>query len=157
SLEAMSDADVLEAVPQLVAQAQRAQTAALAMIGELDRRGLWALDGAISTKRWLATHAELSTKEAGQLVKTARSLGAPSAVAVPLEDGELSLPKGCALAGLHTPRTAQAFERDEPDLVDRARELSVDGVVRMARYWKAGADNGVEPAEERHQAHLSQT
>jgi hypothetical protein len=69
----LSDDELKEHVRNLIELVDQTQANLLALVGEFDSRGTWAIDGEVDARSWLAHHNDLSSSEAGRLLKRARS------------------------------------------------------------------------------------
>lgn len=129
-----------------------------AAIAEMDRRGCHVTDGAVSTKTWLAHHTGVTRAIAGARVRLAKRLARMPVMAAGLAAGEVTEPHARCLARCLTPRTLEAFARDEAMLTDRARELGADLFDTVITRWLAVNDqDGPEPGGAPSELHASRT
>ena len=129
-----------------------------AAIAELDRRGSYTTDGAVSAKTWLAHHTGVTRAIAGSRVRLAKRLARMPVMAAALAIGEVTEPHARSLARCLTPRTLEAFARDEAMLTDSACELGADVFDAVVSRWLAVNDqDGPEPGGAPSELHASRT
>jgi hypothetical protein len=146
---------LLCSLAQVRATVDAVEAAALA---EMDRRGCYVADGAVSTKSWLAHYTGVSRTVAGARLRLAKRLARMPTMAVALENGEVSGDHARSLGRCLTPRTLEAFARDETELTDRARELGADVFDAVVSRWLAVNDqDGPEPGGPPSELHASRT
>lgn len=130
------------------AAVDRAKSRRLAAAAEWDRRQAWAADGAGSGRCWLAERATLSRAEAGGVLRTTKVVASAPMIAEAVADGSLPVAKAEVLAGVVTKATEARFVDDQAILLDGAKRLPVDEVVKLARWWQRLADqDGTEPKD----------
>ena len=142
----------------LFALAARVDAAISGLVGEVDRRGLYQLDGARSPAAWLAHRCRLAPGEAAQRVKVARRLRDMPLAAEAFAAGEVHLSHVAVLARAWTPERAEPFAHVEDSFVTAARHVSPPDLGRLVDRWVDALD-GDEPADryERRRLHLSRT
>ena len=129
-----------------------------AAIAEMERRGCFVTDGAVSTKTWLAHYTGITRAVAGSRVRLAKRLSRMPLLAAALASGDVTELHARSLGRCLTPRTMEAFARDEAMLTDRARELGADLFDAVVSRWLAVNDqDGPEPSGPDSQLHASRT
>jgi hypothetical protein len=116
-------------------------------LAEFDGRCAYAADGAVNTAAWLAHHTGASRAIAGGRVLAAKRLKRMPLMADALAAGTVTDVHVRALGRCLTPRTIEAFNRDEALLVEQAQLLEADdfNVVVTKWLWLNDVD-GVDPA-----------
>lgn len=160
SIEAAALDDV--ALKDLLRSLGRARAALDALeasaIAEMDHRGCFITDGAVNTRSWLAHHTAISRPVAGARLRLAKRLARMPVMAATLLSGEVTEQHARSLGRCLTPRTLEAFARDEADLTDRARELGADLFDAVVSRWLAVHDqDGPEPGGPASELHASRT
>ena len=142
----------------LFALAARVDAAISGLVGEVDRRGLYQLDGARSPAAWLARRCRLAPGEAAQRVKVARRLPDMPMVAAAFGAGEVHLSHVGMLARARTPERAEPFAEVEETFVEAARHLSPPDLRRVVDRWVDTLDtDDAADCYERRRLHLSHT
>ena len=128
---------------ELVAAGRRAQAridaALLAAVGEVDARGSFVQDGALTAGAWLRSKATVTPAEAAGTVRTARALqrGLLPGTAAALAEGEISARHALVIAdGIHTtssgghrgPAPAEAVALIEPEVLQVAKSADTRAV-----------------------------
>ncbi|WP_433117002.1 DUF222 domain-containing protein [Micromonospora sp. CA-246542] len=117
---ALPDDELLAALEASHALAQRLATIQLALVRELDGRGLAVAQGASSTAVWLRERLRLSGRSARQLVQLAATIdAAPPTVRTALLDGSLTVEQGKVVAETIADLPVEAG----PEVADKATEL----------------------------------
>lgn len=104
-------------------------------VGELDRRGDWEAEGAVSAVSWLRARCRTTPGRAAGAVRTARRLGELPGLARAWGAGEVSGDHVRVVTGACTPGRVGALGSLEATLVDAARRLGpreLGWVVRHA-------------------------
>ncbi len=144
---ALDDADLKLLLCDLGRARARIDALEAAAIAELDARGCYVTDGAVNAKAWLAHNTAVSRVVAGARVLLAKRLRRMPAMAEALAAGQVTSEHARALARGLTPRTLEAFARDEALLTEEATELEADMFDRLVTQWLAVNDqDGPEPA-----------
>jgi hypothetical protein len=140
---------------ELVAAGRRAQAridaALLAAVGEVDARGSFVHDGALSAGAWLRSKATVTPVEAAGTVRTARALqrGLLPGTAAALAAGEISARHALAIAdGIHTtssgghrgPAPAEAVALIEPEVLQVARTADTRAVGAVMAAFQHALD-----------------
>jgi hypothetical protein len=147
--------DLLRELAQVRAVVDRVEAAAIA---EMDHRGCFLTDGAVNTQSWLAHYTGISRTVAGARLRLAKRLARMPIIAAALTRGEVTEQHARSLGRCLTPRTLEAFARDEADLTDRARELGADVFDAVVTRWLAVNDqDGPEPGGRASELHASRT
>ena len=131
-----------------------------AVVGFCEARGASALDGDRSMADWLAKRSGQRRTITGSRSWLAIRLRAMPHTDAALAAGEITASHATVLTRAQTPRTQDAFGRDEAMLVDAARTLTADQLVQVVEHWLRHHDlDGPEPAAEGKEDsfHLSQT
>jgi hypothetical protein len=142
-----------ESVVTLHRQLSRLEAITTGATSAFERSGVWALHGARQVAVWLAVRCGLAKAEARRRVRLGRAL-----LTVPLAErawraGEVTGAHVAKLTSLRTTWTADAFERDESLLVDKAKTLRFEDFTKVADYWAQHADpGGTEEAAEARRA-----
>ena len=124
----------------------RLDAAEAATIAAFDERGCFVGDGMVNTRAWLAHHTGIARAAAGSRVLMAKRLRRMPLLFDALRAGEVTEAHVRAMGRCLTPRTLEAFARDEAMLVDQARALEADDFERAVSHWLALNDvNGPDP------------
>ncbi|WP_435204348.1 DUF222 domain-containing protein [Micromonospora sp. bgisy143] len=128
ALWALSDDELLASLDASHVLAQRLATVQLALVRELDGRGLAVARGASSTAVWLRERLRLSGRSARQLVQLATTIdAAPPTVRAALLDGSLTVEQGRVVAETIAALPAEAG----PEVAEKAIELLVTWADRF--------------------------
>ncbi|MGH9097570.1 MAG: DUF222 domain-containing protein, partial [Acidimicrobiales bacterium] len=120
-----------------------------ASVGEFDKWGAWALDGARSAAAWVAARGKLARVEARRLVRRGRALDHLPASAEAWRQGDIGAAHVDTLERARNPRTRDCLERDEKLLVDCGSTLGPEHFGRAVAYWCQLADpDGTEESAE---------
>ncbi len=131
SNEALQDELCTHAAHLSVAECQM-----VLLVGELDRRGIWAEEGLRSCAHWLNWRCGVSLGAAREQVRVGRALADLPAVRAAFSAGEISYSKVRAI-------TRIANRRLEEGLVAMAREATASQLERVVReYRRADPDEG---------------
>jgi hypothetical protein len=132
------------------------------LLGAVDRSGVWAEDGSISTRAWLRRHARITAGEASDRVRTARQLDAMPATTAAFAEGEIGYrhARVMALAVEASPACAETVADAEPILVEFAREHDPAALRRLVAHWQHRVDTdaferGEQERFDRRSFHLS--
>ena len=121
----------------------RVDAAVLAAIAEVDARGTFVHDGALTTAAWLRARTRATPAEAAATARTAAALrrGLLPGTAVALAAGEISTRQAQTIAdGIHTtttsgghrgPAPAEAVALIEPEVLDVARQADTRAVASV--------------------------
>ena len=118
----LSDLPTVELEAEIMALARRLAAGTyelLALVGELDARGTWALSGALSCAAWLAGVCDIDLATARTQLRVARALRLHPVLDRAMADGDLSYAKARVL-------------------VPHLSEENVDALVRIAETTPAG-------------------
>ena len=142
--EGMDDDTLAAAVATLAAHIHAATWRLLVLIAELDRRKLWAAQGAMSCAHWLSWACGIDAHTAREKVRVARALEDLPLLSEALSKGELGYSKVRAL-------TRVATADNEAYLLDIGRHGTAAHVEKFARlYRQASQANETERADARH-------
>ena len=126
------DADSLEAeLATLAAHIHAATSRLLELIAEIDRREIWAEQGARSMAHWLQWRTGIDLGAARQKVRVARALGQLPRLAAELRAGRLSYSVVRAITRVATPE-------NEAALLHIARNGTTSHVERLVRAYRRG-------------------
>ena len=144
----VSDPEEMETLLQLHSQFDFFLAAS---VGEFDKWGAFALDGARTAAAWIATKGNLLRSEARRLVRRGRALDHLPAAAKAWRDGEIGAAHVDTLERVRNSRTRCTLEGDEEMLVNCGRTLGPEDFGKAADYWEqlADPDGTEESAEER--------
>jgi hypothetical protein len=121
-----------------------------AVIAEFDQGAVFLTDGAVNTRAWLAHHTGVARAVAGGRVRLAKRLQRMPLMADALAAGQVTDGHARSLSRCLTPRTLEAFARDEAVLVDQAIALDADDFDRVVTRWLFLNDpDGPDPGGER--------
>ncbi len=135
--EALGDPTSVVFLEQLLS---RMEAATVRAVGAFDTGGAWADTGARGAAPWLTAACLLPKSLAAKQVRLARTLRSRPAIADAFSEGSIGGAQAELLVNLVRPSTEEAFLRDEALLVEQARSLRFDDLVRSTRYWSQMAD-----------------
>ena len=141
----MDDDALAAAVSTLAAHIHAATGRLLALIAELDRREVWAAQGALSCAHWLSWACGIDTHTAREKVRVARALTELPLLSEALAKGELGYSKVRALTRIATPE-------NEDDLLNiglHGTAQHVEKFVRLHRRAKRAEET--ERADTQHE------
>jgi hypothetical protein len=138
-------------VLELLAAREQLDAALLAVVGEWDAAGDWALDGALTAASWLTPRTTLSTPEARALVRAARHVQANPTTAKALAAAEMSTAQ-VQIAARAARRVEDLYADHEAAILDAARITTTDEYQVVMHAWRSHADDhlGREPESARH-------
>ena len=141
----MDDDALAAAVSTLAAHIHAATYRLLALIAELDRREVWAAQGALSCAHWLSWACGIDTHTAREKVRVARALPDLPLLSEALAKGELGYSKVRAL-------TRIATSENEADLLNIGLHGTAQHVEKFARlYRRAKRAEETERADAQHE------
>jgi hypothetical protein len=124
------DAEQLEAeLATLAAHLYAGTCRWLELVAEVDRRGLWAEQGALSSAHWLAWRCALTPRAAREHVRVARCLARLPRIHDVFARGGLSFAKVRALTRVATPET-------EEELIELAEVHTASQLERTLRCYR---------------------
>ena len=135
----MDDDALAAAVSTLAAHIHAATYRLLTLIAELDRREVWAAQGAMSCAHWLSWACGIDTHTAREKVRVARALTELPLLSEALAKGELGYSKVRALTRIATPR-------NEVDLLNIGLHGTAQHVEKFVRAPSAGEARGRDGA-----------
>ena len=141
----MDDDSLAAAVSTLAAHIHAATYRLLVLIAELDRREVWAAQGALSCAHWLSWACGIDTHTAREKVRVARALTKLPLLSEALAKGELGYSKVRALTRIATPE-------NEDDLLNiglHGTAQHVEKFVRLHRRAKRAEET--ERADAQHE------
>ena len=144
----VSDPESMETLLRARSQFEAYVTAS---VGEFDKWGAWALDGARSAAAWVAKKGKLLRPEGRRLVRRGRALDHLPAAKKAWREGEIGAAHVDTLEGARNSRTQCTLEADEEVLVTQGRTLCPEDFGKAVDYWAqlADPDGTEESAEER--------
>ena len=144
-LSAMNDGALAAAVSTLAAHIHAATYRLLTLIAELDRREVWAAQGALSCAHWLSWACGIDTHTAREKVRVARALIELPLLSEALAKGELGYSKARAL-------TRIATSENEVDLLNIGLHGTAQHVEKFVRlYRRAKRAEETERADTQHE------
>ena len=144
-LSAMNDDALASAVSTLAAHIHAATYRLLTLIAELDRREVWAAQGALSCAHWLSWACGIDTHTAREKVRVARALTELPLLSEALAKGELGYSKARAL-------TRIATSENEVDLLNIGLHGTAQHVEKFVRlYRRAKRAEETERADAQHE------
>lgn len=132
---------VVEDLDAMHATIGRSRREMLRHIAELDRRGIWRMNGCRDMAEWVAGHFRISRWTASQWVRTSHALEGLPRTGAALESGRICLEKVVELTRFVTPR-------DESSHIKWAARVTPGAVRRRADRAEAGSREKVEAAHE---------
>jgi hypothetical protein len=157
----LSDARIEEDFAELQRAAELIDAERLRRLAEIERRGLYARDGHLSTASWLATTFKMAWGTAKEQVRIARALEEMPRTRQALDDGDLSMSRVRVLVAARD-ADPSAFRDSETALVEAACIHSVQDLRRVAAYWRQAVErqaalDGEEKLREHRRLHASVT
>ena len=141
----LDDDALAAAVSTLAAHIHAATWRLLVLIAELDRREVWARQGALTCAHWLSWACGIDPHTAREKVRVARALPALPLLSAAMAKGELGYSKVRALTRIATPE-------NEPDLLQIGLHGTAQHVEKFVRlYRRARRAEETERADEQHQ------
>ena len=141
----LDDDALAAAVSTLAAHIHAATWRLLALIGELDRREVWAKQGALTCAHWLSWACGIDPHTAREKVRVARALPEFPRLSEAMAKGELGYSKVRALTRIATPE-------NEVDLLQIGLHGTAQHVEKFVRlYRRARRAEETERADEQHQ------
>ena len=141
----MDDDALAAAVSTFAAHIHAATYRLLVLIAELDRREVWAAQGALSCAHWLSWACGIDTHTAREKVRVARALGELPLLSDALAKGELGYSKARAL-------TRIATSENETDLLNIGLHGTAQHVEKFVRlYRRAKRAEETERANAQHE------
>jgi uncharacterized protein DUF222 len=136
-------------ITELIRLRARVDALVSAAVAAFEAEGAWAPCGAKTAAAWLKKDCRLPGSEAKALVRRGRVVRSRSELAVAWSGGRLGAAQVEVLSHLHTPATAEAFDRDIDMLIDQAARLPFSDFEKVAAYWLQMADpDGADGADE---------
>ena len=139
-LSAMNDDALASAVSTLAAHIHAATYRLLTLIAELDRREVWAAQGALSCAHWLSWACGIDTHTAREKVRVARALTELPLLSEALAKGELGYSKARAL-------TRIATSENEVDLLNIGLHGTAQHVEKFVRLYRRAKSARKRPSE----------
>lgn len=137
---AMTDDELSDLVVELQRQRDALEAAHTRMARAWDARRVWASDGAKSGTTWLAKRTRAPKSRCGGLLWLGRETAHVRLLAAAWEAGEVGADHVRRLVDAHNARTAEAFDRDLPMLLDLAMSLTFAEFTQALDYWSLHAD-----------------
>ena len=143
-LSHLSNDELAAAVATLAAHIHAATWRLLTLIAELDRRGVWADQGALTCAHWLGWACGIDAHTAREKVRVARALEGLPLLSAAAARGELGYSKLRALTRIASPE-------NEADLVDIGLHGTAQHVEKFVRlYRRAERAQETERADAQH-------
>jgi hypothetical protein len=133
--DALDDAELEAAVCEFARARARLDAAEAAVIGELDQRACYLDDGALTARAWLVHHTGAAPAVAGGRVLLAKRLRRMPVIAAALSEGAITEAHARSAGRCLTPRTLEAFARDEELLAGHARQFDADSFDKLITRW----------------------
>ncbi len=154
-LGALDAAEVVGLVDELECEARRLRSAQLAVMAEVDRRGLHRADGHGSAKVLVRHRGQLPAGEALAREKTVRALRELPEIAAAFDDGEVGAAQVDLLGRVHANRrVGHLMAPEQGRFMAWARTLSYGDFHLEVREWERLMDtDGPAPANERRHQH----
>jgi hypothetical protein len=142
--DSLSDHEMAERLVALTQLREAAEAAQLRTMGAFEARKVHKADGAYTAASWLRERSHLSTVEANSLARHARLIRTRPMLAHALDT--LGAGKVRTILRYTTGRTMEAFAEAEAEILRQARELCVDDLASVMRWWGRRVDqDGREP------------
>lgn len=132
-----TDGESIERLHRCLSRLEAATTVATAAF---EAGGEWRDRGARSVAGWLAVRCQVPKSAAKRRAGLGRELRHLRLAEAAWLDGDVGSAQVALLARARTPATAEAMERDEALLVEKASELRFDQFSRTLAYWAQMAD-----------------
>jgi hypothetical protein len=107
---------------------------------EFDQWGEWAGDGAKTAPAWLDTFSHAPKGHTRAELRRGKALASMPEAAAAWAEGDISADHLDALLRVRTPASETVFARDQPMLVEQAKELTFAQYTRALAYWQLHAD-----------------
>jgi hypothetical protein len=135
TLPDLPDARIEEDFAELQRVSELLELERLRRLAEIERRRLFERDGHLSAASWLATRFRVAWGTARGQTHLARALTHMPATRRALEAGDVSLSAARVLVAARDAST-EAFDRSEDQLVDAARNHTINDLQRVASFWR---------------------
>ena len=143
-----ADRDLLDGLIEMSRVRAKMDADELAMVGAVDARQAYSLDGSVTTASWLAAHTQVSIGSARAKVKTARALRRLDRLRGAMDQGQVGFEQARVLTRYSNLRTDEAMARDEEMLVGFAKTLPTDDLAIVMRRWVMEVDSeGRDPGD----------
>ena len=140
-LDGVADATLGADVIELSRQMNRFEAQWLRRVTEVDRRGTWQAEGALSPTAWLRDRCRLTPGAARERVLVGRRLADDlDAAWAAFEDGEIGYGHVRHLAQATGDVDPSLVVEAEPILVDAARTLDPRGLTKVIAHWRHAVD-----------------
>ncbi|MEY2461312.1 MAG: hypothetical protein QOG30_3142 [Acidimicrobiaceae bacterium] len=147
---ALDDGELRERLLECGRLRAQLDAAEAALLAEFDARGCFLLDGAVNSASWLAHHTGVGRDRAGGRVQFAKRLRRMPLVAEAMAAGLVTESHAQVLRRCLTPRTEEAFARDEAMLVAAAIGVEADELAHTVSEWLLVNDpDGPDPGGEK--------
>lgn len=146
----VSRSEALEALLAFEQLRERFTAAIGGLATDLESRDAHRYESATSMANWLSARTGESRGAVGSRLRLARDLRSMPATVEALASGWITHSHANVLSRALTPRTMDAFARDEAGiLVPAARKLTADQLAQVVEFWLRRNDpDGTEPGEE---------
>jgi hypothetical protein len=140
-LDNVADAALSADVVELRRQADRLEAQWLRRVTEVDRRGTWQADGALSPTAWLRDRCRLAPGAARERVVVGRRLADDlDETRAAFEDGDIGYGHVRHIAHATGEVDPSVVAEAEPILVDAARSLDPRRLNKVIAHWRHGVD-----------------
>jgi len=145
NIDALVDADVAvlsdgESIEALHRQLDRLEAVVSRATARFSADSGHRPDGAYSAATWLATRRHLPMSSARRRVRLGRALRHMDLVEEAWLAGDIGSAQVAAFESVYTPKVAEAFARDEKQLVAYATDLGYKAFTQALAYWAQLAD-----------------
>jgi Domain of unknown function (DUF222) len=133
---------------EMLAARERLEAEVVHAVGEWHAAEGWVDDDLLSPVSWLAEHGQMTRRDAGDLLRTARLVHRHDRTGDALAAGEVPVAAATLLARVAQHRD-EVFNEQEGTLVTAAGELPPEQLRKLLRTWQCLADDVLDraPAE----------
>ncbi len=125
---------------------RRLEATEAALLSDWDETRAFRADSAPSAKKWLEYQAGYGPKEAGRKLCVARQLRTMPLTRAAFAAGDINHETVLKLSSVNVDRTADAFLRDETKLLNWAKNLSHERLIKKLDNWQKHVDpDGPDP------------
>ncbi|MDP2622547.1 MAG: DUF222 domain-containing protein [Actinomycetota bacterium] len=145
---AMPDTELLGEYEETRREIARHEARSAWLLGEIDRRRCYEPYGYLSTVAYVADRTGDSHQVAAGRLRTARALADMPTTAAAFADGDIGTARVRRL--IHARETSpDAFIKDEPGLVEKARSLDAQSFTGEVEMWRRSVTRQITADEER--------
>jgi hypothetical protein len=146
-LPELPDARIEEEFTELQRSLELLEAERLRRLAEIDRRRLFERDGHLSAASWLAVRHRMAWGTARYQVRVGRALEEMPQTRAALDAGHVSMAAVRLLATAHGV-DRDAFARSEGQLVEAARQHSIQDLNKVVAFWRERAEHERSPDRE---------